>query len=135
MSRSSNFSAGFGALGLILFGLIGCGSKETAKTELPTPMVTVTPPIEKTIPRYEYATGRTAPLEQVEIRARVNGYLKKIDFKPGQEVAKGDKLFEIDPEPYKADLAKAKAAQATAEGELATAEADLARAKSRELIT
>jgi len=138
MTGSSNLivrSCGCAALTFFLFVLLGCGSKETAKPALEVPMVTVAPPVERTITRYEYATGRTAPLEQVEIRARVNGYLKKIYFKPGQEVTKGEKLFEIDPEPYKADLAKAKASQATAEGELATADADLARAKSRELTT
>src|SRR6185437_16059814 len=61
------------------------------------------------------------PIEQVDIRARVSGYLNSIQFQPGTEVKQGKVLFEIDPEPSKADLAKSKA-------DLDTAQADLGRA-------
>jgi multidrug efflux system membrane fusion protein len=62
-------------------------------------MVTVAPPVERTVAQYEYATGRVEPVEQVEIRARINGYLTAVHFQPGREIAKGQPLFEIDPEP------------------------------------
>jgi RND family efflux transporter MFP subunit len=98
-------------------------------------MVTVDSPIEKTLRQYVYATGRTDPIEQVDIRARVSGYLKSIKFQPGREVQKGQLLFEIDPDQYEADLARAKASQKTAEEELANSEAALARTQARENTT
>jgi multidrug efflux system membrane fusion protein len=94
-------------------------------------MVTVARPTERMVTRYEFATGRTAPLEQVEIRARVSGYLKSIRFQPGREVTKGAPLFLIDPEPFEAELAKAKAALETAEADLKSAEADQLRAEAK----
>ena len=59
---------------------------------------------------YEDFTGRTVARRTIEIRARVTGYLDKIHFKDGGDVAAGDVLFEIDPRPYQADLARAEAA-------------------------
>jgi RND family efflux transporter MFP subunit len=98
-------------------------------------MVTVDSPVERTLTRYVYATGRTEPVEQVDIRARVSGYLKSIKFQPGREVKKDQLLFEIDSAQYEADLARAKASQKTAEAELATSEADLSRVQIREDTT
>ena len=139
MAGSSNWTvrvAGHTTLVLILFGLIGCGGGDKGgKAELPPPIVTFAAPVERTVTRYEVATGRTEPLEQVEIRARVSGYLNKILFEPGKEVVKGQPLFEIDPEPYKADLARAKANQSTAEADLATSDAELVKADSRVATT
>jgi membrane fusion protein, multidrug efflux system len=123
-----------GGWGLLL-GVLGCGSNDPPKADLPVPIVTVDPPVERMVTRYEYATGRTAPLEQVDVRARVSGYLKAIYFQEGREVKKGDKLFEIDPEPFVADLNKAKATLETAEAELKTSEADQVRAESRQNTT
>ena len=123
-------------LGLALITLLGCGGSGTAtKADLPAPIVTVAPPVERMVTRYEFATGRIEPHEQVEIRARVSGYLQAIRFQPGRDVKKDDVLFEIDPEPFKADLARAKANLATAEADLATSEADLVKSQSRESTT
>lgn len=121
-------------LGLCLgaAGLAGCGnSPGGAKAELPAPQVTVAPPVEKMVRRYEYATGRFVPLESVEVRARVSGYLNAIKFKPGTEVKKNDILFEIDPDPFKADLDKAKANETIATADKASAEADLVRSDAK----
>lgn len=116
--------------------LVGCDkSDNAAKAELPPPWVTVAPPVERMVTRYEFATGRTAPLEQVDIRARVNGYLQAIKFEQGKEVTKDKVLFEIDPEPYKADLARAKANLETTVADLATAEADQQKTASRVVTT
>ena len=134
MTRLSNFqvrAAGFGALGLVLFALVGCGTKEHEKAELPAPMVTVAPPVERVVTRYEFATGRTAPLEQVNVRARVSGFLKAIYFQEGREVKKGDTLCLIDPEPFEAEVAKSRASVETAVAELKTSEADQIRAEAR----
>src|SRR5262245_14976012 len=74
-----------GGLGALLLAVVlGCGGSGPAgKAELPPPIVTVAPPVERVVAKYEFATGRTAPLEEVEIRARVSGYLKAIYFKQG----------------------------------------------------
>ncbi len=119
----------------ILMSLIGCGTKSSEKAELPPPWVTVSSPIERMVPSYEYARGRCEPLEQVQIRARVSGYLNKIDFQQGSEVEKGKLLYEIDPEPYKADLAKAKANLASAEFDLQTAKAEVIKTDARQNTT
>ncbi len=122
-------------LAAALFALIGCKPDAEKKADLPHPIVSTASPIERTVTRYEMATGRATPLEQVEIRARVNGYLKAIRFQPGREVEKGQLLFEIDSEPYKADLARAKASLETALADLATSEADQQKADSRVTTT
>jgi RND family efflux transporter MFP subunit len=130
------------AAGVALFGIVGlaflggCGGSDAKKmAELPAPIISYAAPIEKTVTRYESATGRVEPIEQVDIRARVSGYLNSIQFQPGTEVKQGKVLFEIDPEPSKADLAKAKANQETAVADLATAQADLGRADTRVVTT
>ncbi len=82
----------------------------------PAPKVVVSKPIAKRIPRWDEFTGRFEPMEQVEVRPRVSGFIDKIHFKDGQMVQKDDVLFTIDPRPYqiavdsaKADVMKAKA--------------------------
>lgn len=104
---------------LFVVGASGCEKTETtAKTELPAPMVTVAPPVSKPVTYYERFTGRLEPTEQVEIRARVTGYLIKIFFQPGVEVKKGDRLYEIDPKPFEADVSQVKAQIARAQATL-----------------
>jgi RND family efflux transporter MFP subunit len=102
-----------------LLTVAGC-QRGPSKESLPPPEVTVATPVQKELVDYERFTGRTEPIEQVDIRARVSGYLTKIDFKPGAEVEKDQPLFEIDPRPYKADLARA-------EGQVALAKAKVDR--------
>jgi RND family efflux transporter MFP subunit len=127
-------AAVLGGFVVILVGFAGCGSGKQEKAELPPPMVTVAPPIERTVTRYETATGRVQAIDSVEIRARVSGYLKVISFQPGREVKKGDPLFTIDPEPFQADLAKAKASVEVAEADLKAAEAESTRSEAK-LVT
>ncbi len=79
------------------------------------------PVIRDVVLQDEY-TGRIESIESVEIRARVKGFLQKIDFKDGAFVEKGDLLFEIEPELYQADRDRAVA-------ELKSAQADLQRAQ------
>ncbi len=84
----------------------GCGAKPTSKAPPPA-LVTVALPMERETYDYEDFTGHTAPVESVDIRARVTGYLDKIAFKDGADVKEGDILFEIDPRPFKAALDQA----------------------------
>ncbi len=109
--------------------LTGCRSDETAQAA-PTaqpPEVTVAQVVGREVTDYGEYTGRTESAETVEVRARVRGYLDEIDFKDGQEVKKGDLLFQIDPRPFKAELENAKGQKAQWEAKMARAQADVKR--------
>ncbi len=86
------------------------------------PAVTVSQPVQRELVEWDEYTGQFAAKEYVEIRARVSGYLTEIHFEDGQLVKEGDLLFVIDPRPYEATLAAARAqlAQGEAQVELAT---------------
>jgi RND family efflux transporter MFP subunit len=97
-----------------------------AQTAPAPPAVTVSPPLRKEITEWQEFTGQFEAVDYVEIRARVSGYLTEIHFQDGQIVKQGDLLFVIDPRPYEATLASAKAqlAQASAQVDLATRQLD-----------
>jgi RND family efflux transporter MFP subunit len=114
-------------LGLSI-GVVGCGR---APTEVPTepPLVFVSLPVVKDVNDYTDFTGRTAAVDSVELRARVWGYLDKVNFKEGAIVQKGNVLFEIDPLTYKAALSQAEANLESLEARVVRLDADFARAK------
>ncbi|WP_373652723.1 efflux RND transporter periplasmic adaptor subunit [Schlesneria sp. DSM 10557] len=94
------------------------------------PAVVIIEPTEKELADFAEFTGRTDAVESVEIRARVSGYLKKINFRPGKEVKEGDLLFEIDPRPYDAELERAEGTLATALASAKQASAEMLRAEN-----
>ena len=106
----------------------GCG-KEGLNAARPAPEVLVAKPSKKTFEIWDEYTARIEPLEFVELRSRVSGYLEKILFKEGQIVKEGDLLFIIDPRPYEAALAAAKASVKEVEARLLLAKTNLERAK------
>src|SRR6476660_3227052 len=80
----------------------GCEKAAPSAAEQPVPKVTVTAVVsQETIDADEY-TGQTEASETVEVRARVFGYLKSIDFKDGDYVKEGQTLFTIEPDEYAA---------------------------------
>src|SRR4051794_2239051 len=93
----------FGLPAALLLALAGCSHEASTAAAPPPPMpVTVAYPVDEDVTEYSDATGRTAAIDSVDIRARVWGYLDKVNFKEGNLVKKGDILFEIDPRTYKA---------------------------------
>lgn len=96
----------------------------------PPPVTVATPLAMQTIDWDPY-TGRLAPIEEVEVRARVNGYLMSHHFEEGQPVEEGQLLFVIDPRPYEATLARARAAQEEAEAMLNAATAKVREAEAK----
>ncbi|HSY18579.1 MAG TPA: efflux RND transporter periplasmic adaptor subunit [Candidatus Acidoferrales bacterium] len=75
----------------------GC-SHAAAQSQPPSPpSVTVAAVQQKEIVEWSEFTGRTEPIESVEIRPRVSGYIQEVRFQSGQLVNKGDVLFVIDP--------------------------------------
>jgi len=114
------------ALG-VAFALTGC-HKESA-VELPPPVVTVTPAIEKQVQDWDEYTGRLAAVGTVAVRPRVSGYITDIKFVDGDLVKKGQPLFIIDPRPYQADYDKAKGEFDKADAAVKLAQAEFDRAK------
>jgi RND family efflux transporter MFP subunit len=95
-------------LGAAGFGILaGCG-REPPAVAPPLPAVTVAVPHEESVTDYEEFTGNTEAVSKVDIRARVSGYLVRVNFKDGDDTIKeGDLLYEIDDRPFKADLDQA----------------------------
>ncbi len=73
------------------------------------PEVAVVLPVVREIKECVDCTGRTQAVSTVDVRARITGYLDKVQFQDGSDVKKGTVLFEIDSRPYQAELAKADA--------------------------
>lgn len=96
----------------------------------PPPTVTVAKPVVREIVERDTFTGRFDPIEFVEVRARVTGYLEKIAFQDGATVRKGDVLFIIDRRPYKAALEQAQASLTSAKARLSFSQTDLERAQT-----
>ena len=80
----------------------------------PPPSVTVAPAIGRSVNEWDEFTGRIEAVDRVEIRPRVSGFIRRVAFKEGSEVRKGDVLFVIDQREYQASLDQAEAELARA---------------------
>jgi RND family efflux transporter MFP subunit len=103
---------------LALAGCDGSGSQAEATAPPPPPEVTVAHPRVQKLVEWTEFTGRFEAVQQVDVRARVSGYLATIDFQDGQVVEKGQSLFLIDPRPFEAALARARADLASAQAQV-----------------
>lgn len=132
--------AGVPALSVFLLVLTlccvwGCGKgdaekKEKAAAPAPAPaavMVAAQQPVVADVPVYGEYVGRLAAKENVDIRARVEGYLKERLFTEGSIVKKGDLLFVIEPRQYQENLEKARAELARQKTLLTKAKIDFSR--------
>jgi len=117
------------ALLLPLLGPVGIAAAQSPPPAAP-PSVTVARPVVKDVVEHDDYTGRFNAIDYVEVRARVTGYLQKIDFQDGAFVNKGDVLFVVDQRPYQATLDQAKAAEASAKARVSFSQTDLERAQS-----
>jgi multidrug efflux system membrane fusion protein len=121
-----DFLIGVGIL-LVLLTAVGCKKKSAPQqATLPVNVVTV---IEKEVNEWDEFTGRLDPVESVEIRPRVSGYITEIHFEAGAIVKKGDLLYVIDPRPYQADFDRAAAEVDRMDAQLKLAQIELNRAK------
>lgn len=91
------------------------------------PPVPVAIPIQKDVVIYHEFTGQTKAVEQVDIVARVTGYLEKIHFTDGSDIKKGDILFTIEKENYQSLRDQAAAQLMSSESELTRAQVDFKR--------
>ena len=119
---------------LLIAVLLGCSAaagcqKTQAKLDKPEPDIVLTSlPKLQNVTDYEEFIGRTDAMFSVEVRARVTGYLDKVNFNDGDEVEKGTLLFEIDDRPYKATFDQTVATIKQGEARLIRTAADHRRA-------
>ena len=107
--------------------LAGCGKKEEAAAP-PPPPVTVANPTKKVTTDWDEFTGRFDAVEQVQVRARVTGFVTKVAFTDGAVVKTGDLLYEIDPRQYQAAAEQAQGQLDDAKAKVVLAEKELERA-------
>ncbi|MDQ0505621.1 efflux RND transporter periplasmic adaptor subunit, partial [Xanthobacter agilis] len=124
-------SAFFFAPALLALSLAGCGQPTAQQSgPPPAPPVTVAHPSTRTVTDQDEYVGRFVAIDEVNVRARVSGYLDSIHFTDGQLVKQGDLLFTIDQRPFKIALQQAQANLAQAQANLDFTKADLERARS-----
>jgi len=108
----------------------GCGASSDAPAGAPPPpLVKVAQPLYQEVRTWDDYPGRIEAVQSVDVRARVDGYLEKVNFRAGERVEKGELLFLIDPRPFKALLSRAQAELEQARARLALARNNLARAE------
>jgi RND family efflux transporter MFP subunit len=107
--------------------LTACGQSQQQQAAPPPPQVTVAKPIKRTIVDQDEYVGRFVPIDVVEVRARVSGYLDQVHFQDGQIVKEGDLLFTIDKRPFQNTLDQARANLETAKSNVIFTQADLTR--------
>ena len=104
--------------------LAGCASKVESKSPPPAPMVEVTDVVPTTADIYTEYPGQTYARNMVDVRGRVEGYIEKWLFRPGQEVTAGQPLYILDLRPLQAQVQ-------TAQGNVKQSEADLEFARKQ----
>ena len=115
----------------ISIGITSCDSQSHSDSPAlpPPPHVKIAQPLSQEVTEWDEYTGRIEAVSSVDIRARVSGYLEKVNFKAGAKVKKGDLLFEIDPKPFTAQLQYAVSELERAKAKHELAKNDLGRAE------
>ena len=127
LSKARRLAGVAPAIGSLALALAGCEQKSpqaaAATAALP---VTVAQPVRRTVTDWDEFTGRFDAVEEVQVKARVGGYVTNIEFKDGDMVHAGDLLYIIDPRPFEAVAAQAdgQLSDARAKAELAKRELD-----------
>ncbi len=125
-------SAPIRRIGLVfmIFPLLaeGCGKSDPPSSGRPPAPVSVATAVSRDVPVYLNEIGKCVAREVVSVQAQVTGRLAQIHFQDGADLKKGDPLFTIDPEPFRAALASAEANLARARAVLDLARVDFARA-------
>ncbi|HNP27970.1 MAG TPA: efflux RND transporter periplasmic adaptor subunit [Nitrospirales bacterium] len=116
-------------IGILLIVLAGCGQGATSPPPPPPPMVEVVTVTTQDLPDEPEFIGQTEAFRPVEIRSQVTGIIKKVFFTEGRNVKQGDRLYLIDPVPFKAAYLSAKARVTQAKARLVQAKQDFARVK------
>src|SRR5712672_2579198 len=113
---------------LLAVTLSGCGDKPPQQAAPPAPPVTVAQPTKRIVTDWDEFTGRFEAVEEVQVRARVGGFVTSVEFRDGAFVNTGDLLYVIDSRPFEAvaEQADGQLSDARAKAELARRELDRA---------
>src|ERR1700704_6212405 len=113
---------------LLAVTLSGCGDKPPPQAAAGPPPVTVAQPSKRTVTDWDEFTGRFEAVEEVQVRARVGGFVTSVEFRDGAFVSPGDLLYVIDARPFEAvaEQADGQLSDARAKAELAKRELDRA---------
>lgn len=111
-----------------LIVLAGCGDKPQQQAAPPPPSVTVANPVKRTVTDWDEFTGRFEAVEEVQVRARVGGFVTSVEFRDGALIRKGDLLYTIDARPFEATAAQVEGQLADARGKAELAKRELDRA-------
>src|SRR6266403_5656302 len=106
----------------------GCSSSAQPKAAAPAE-VSVSEVICKQLGDSDEFTERLEPVNSVEVRPRVSGYLQSVHFKEGAIVRQGDLLFQIDPRPFQAEVDRLKGDLSQARAQRSRAQSDFERAE------
>jgi RND family efflux transporter MFP subunit len=117
-------------IALLAVALSGCGDKPPQQAAAAPPPVTVAQPAKRTVTDWDEFTGRFDAVEEVQVRARVGGFVTSVEFRDGAFVSTGDLLYVIDSRPFEAvaEQAEGQLSDARAKAELAKRELDRALA-------
>ncbi len=126
--RLSGFILAMAAVEVLFAGCSHGGASQ--QQQPPTPSVTVAPVEQREIVEWNEFTGRTEPVDSVEVRPRVSGYIQEVRFQSGQLVKKGDVLFVIDPRWHQAEFDRLQAEAERAKVQLENAKREADRTKS-----
>jgi RND family efflux transporter MFP subunit len=115
-------------IALLALSLSGCGDKPPQQAAAGPPPVTVAQPTKRTVTDWDEFTGRFEAVEEVQVRARVGGFVTSVEFRDGAFVSPGDLLYVIDARPFEAvaEQADGQLSDARAKAELAKRELDRA---------
>ncbi|MBV9252312.1 MAG: efflux RND transporter periplasmic adaptor subunit [Acetobacteraceae bacterium] len=114
---------------LALAVIAGC-KRQNAYVPPPPPSVGVAQPARQPVTPYLQATGSTVAFNEVDLVARITGFLQDIRYEDGARAKRGDTLFVIEPAPYQAQLQQAQAALASAQAQAAQSDAEYKRQAS-----
>jgi multidrug efflux pump subunit AcrA (membrane-fusion protein) len=111
---------------LLAVALSGCGDKPPPPAAAAAPPVTVAQPTKRTVTDWDEFTGRFEAVEEVQVRARVGGFVTSVEFRDGAFVKTGDLLYVIDARPFEAvaEQADGQLSDARAKAELAKRDLD-----------
>jgi membrane fusion protein, multidrug efflux system len=115
---------------VVLGGLLaGCEQKQAAQAAAPpAPPVTVAQPVKRTVTDWDEFTGRFDAVQQVQVRARVGGFITDVEFRDGAFVKTGDLLYLIDARPFEAVATQADGQLSDARAKVELAKRELERA-------